>query len=366
MAVVRVEASRSYDVLIDECPLDAAGDVVRRASGGDAAFIVSDSNVAPLYLGRVRASLEQAGYTVGEFVFPAGESSKTLATYGECLDAFSRAGLTRASVVVALGGGVVGDLAGFAAATWMRGCRCIQIPTSLLACVDSSVGGKTAVDIPAGKNLVGAFFQPDAVLVDTSVLSTLPGHYFADGCAEVLKYGVIADAGLFASLEDAPLHPGDARLARVIARCVEIKRDIVQADEREGGVRQILNFGHTLGHAIEKASGYSITHGFAVACGMSMMARACAVRGWCSAGDAKRLARAVRACGLPDWADAPAETLYEAALADKKRVGAAINAVILRTLGKAEIASLDLGEFRRFVDDAVQVQDDEEAAWLRV
>ena len=295
MSIVHVDAaSRSYDVLVDELFLDQVGELCKRVSGGDAACIVSDTNVAPLYLERAKASLQAAGYAVSEFVFEAGEPSKTLATYGACINALAEAGLTRDSVVVALGGGVVGDLAGFAAATYMRGCHCVQVPTSLLSCVDSSVGGKTAVDLPAGKNLVGAFFQPDAVLIDTSLLDTLAPHFFTDGCAEVLKYGVIADADLFAELE-TPLVPQDPRLADVVSRCVAIKRDVVQTDEKEKGLRQILNFGHTLGHALEKNSQFKLTHGFAVACGMVLVARACAARGLCSWQDVRRLQKAVAA-----------------------------------------------------------------------
>lgn len=350
MSIVKVNASLSYDVLIDECSIDEIGLLAARI-GGDAAFVVSDTNVAPLYLARVRRSLAEAGFSVSDFVFKAGEASKNLSTYGACLEAMSEAGLTRTSLVVALGGGVVGDLAGFAAATYMRGCRCIQIPTSLLACIDSSVGGKTAVDLPQGKNLVGAFFQPSAVLIDTDVLSTLSEHFFVDGCAEALKYGVIADARLFASLED-PLRPCDARLGDIITRCVEIKRDIVEADERETSVRQILNFGHTLGHAIEKASRFDVTHGFAVASGMAMVARACAAYDLCSRSDADRVRAAVESYGFASRSTFSAECLFDAARADKKRCGSTISAVVMRSIGRAEAMPFDLDDFARFVEQA--------------
>lgn len=350
MSTVRVDASASYDVLIDEYSLDEAG-TLAASIGGDAAFVVSDSNVAPLYLDRVKRSLSQAGFSVSEFVFEAGERSKNLSTYGACLQAMAEAGLTRSSLVVALGGGVVGDMAGFAAATYMRGCRCMQIPTSLLACIDSSVGGKTAVDLSQGKNLVGAFFQPSAVLIDTSALATLPPHFFTDGCAEAVKYGVIADEGLFALLE-SPLKQGDARLGDVIARCVAIKRDIVQADEHEKGERMLLNFGHTLGHAIEKASDFDITHGFAVACGMAMAARACATRRLCDAVDAERVESVVRAYGMPVRPSFSAERIYEAALADKKRRGSTMNVVSMEGIGCCRVTPLDLDDFARFVQEA--------------
>ena len=352
MSVVKVDApSRTYEVLVDEFTLDQLGDLCRCVSGGDACCVVSDTNVAPLYMDRAKESLESAGYRVATFVFPAGEQSKTLQTFAQAQSAFAEAGLTRSSLVVALGGGVVGDLAGFAAATYMRGIRCVQVPTSLLACVDSSVGGKTAVDLPEGKNLVGAFFQPDAVLIDTSLLATLPEHFFTDGCAEVLKYGVIFDKELFATLE-TPLVAGDARLERVIARCVQLKRDVVVADEKEAGPRQLLNFGHTLGHAIEKLSNFTVTHGFAVACGMVLAAKASVARGWMSAEDADRIKAAVCAYGLMGATDEAPQAVYEAALADKKRHGSSMNVVVASEIGASRVEVMRLDDFRSFVEDA--------------
>lgn len=353
MSIVQVRASQTYDVLVDEYGLDDLGVVCQRVGAYDAAFVLTDSNVAPLYLGRAVASLTQAGYTVHTMAFEAGEQSKTLATYGQCLAACAQAGLTRDSAIVALGGGVVGDIAGFVAATYMRGCHCVQVPTSLLACVDSSVGGKTAVDLPQGKNLVGAFFQPDAVVVDTALLETLPPHFFTDGCAEIIKYGAIRDAELFAELE-TPLVPGDARLAHVIARCVAIKRDVVESDERESGVRQILNFGHTLGHAIEKLSDFRITHGFAVGCGMVLAAQACAVRGACCEEDARRIKAIVEAYGLLAEAPFSANAVFQAALSDKKRHGSSMNVVALDRIGHAEVQRLDLDAFAQFVRDGMR------------
>ena len=329
MSTVRVKASTAYDVLIDEYSIDEAG-AVAASIGGDAAFVVSDSNVAPLYLGRVRRSLAASGFSVGEFVFPAGEASKNLSTYESCLQAMAEAGLTRSSLVVALGGGVTGDMAGFAAATYMRGCRCLQIPTSLLACVDSSVGGKTAVDLPQGKNLVGAFFQPSAVLIDTATLATLAPHFFTDGCAEAIKYGVIADADLFSLLE-TPLVPGDARLARVITRCVAIKRDIVQADERERGARMLLNFGHTLGHGIEAVRGIKgrrttgLYHGECVALGMLPMIESKTLQ--------KRVRAVYRRLGLPLRASYDKQKVLAEMLHDKKAQAGQITLIKVPGLG---------------------------------
>lgn len=351
MSTVHIDASRSYDVVIDECSIDEAGSFVKRVGGCDLAFIVSDSNVAPLYADRVAASLENVGFKTARFVFAAGEESKTLATYGACLEAMCDAGATRSTMVVALGGGVVGDLAGFAAATYMRGCRCVQIPTSLLACIDSSVGGKTAVDLPAGKNLVGAFFQPSGVLVDTATIDTLPAHFFTDGCAEAIKYGIIADARLFDVLA-TPLVQGDARLGDVIKRCVEIKRDMVNADEYEHGVRKLLNYGHTIGHGIEKESHFAITHGFGVASGMAMTAHACARLGLCSADDASRIAQVIRAYGLPTSCDFGRDVLYRAALSDKKRSGQNISLALVHAIGDARVTEMPLDDFGRFLDFA--------------
>ena len=358
MSVVHVAASRSYDVLVNEVSLDSLGEVCRSACSPDAVFVVSDSNVAPLYLDRVRNSLAEAsfGEAISAFVFDAGEQSKTMETLSSCLEAMASAGLTRSSAVVALGGGVVGDLAGFAAASYMRGCHCIQVPTSLLACVDSSVGGKTAVDLTAGKNLAGAFFQPDAVLIDTSLLSTLPKHFFIDGCAEAIKYGLIRDEALFEMFE-RPLSPDDSRLGDIVTRCVAIKRDVVQEDERESGVRMLLNFGHTLGHAIERESGYTITHGFAVACGMVLISRAAAKRGMCDLALPKRLAALLSAYGLPTTTSFSSEQLYEAACSDKKRRGSHIDVVIAQHIGKAFVHPFSLSEFKAFVRDACDESD---------
>ncbi len=353
MSVVDIDLpNNAYKVYVDEYRLDQLGQLCESLAKTDMCCVVSDTNVAPLYLERATASLESCGIKTTSFVFEAGERSKTLSTFSALQSALAEAGLTRSSLIVALGGGVVGDLAGFAAATYMRGIRCVQVPTSLLACVDSSVGGKTAVDLPEGKNLVGAFFQPEAVLVDTSLLATLSPHFFTDGCGEVLKYGVAFDEGLFASLE-CPLTPGDERLPSVIARCIEIKRDVVVADEKEAGQRRLLNLGHTLGHAIEKLSDFTITHGFAVACGTVLVARASVKRGWMGEDDACRIENAVRAFGLPCETDEAAERIFEAALADKKRRGNTMGVVIATKIGSSKVETMELDGFRKFVGEAL-------------
>jgi 3-dehydroquinate synthase len=268
-------------------------------------LVVSDANVAPLYADAVMAALAAArpGLRVQAIVLPAGESSKTLARFGEVMDAFADAGATRDACVFALGGGVVGDLAGFAAACWMRGIDCVQLPTSLLAMVDSSVGGKTAIDLPQGKNLVGAFHLPRAVFIDTSTLRTLPDRELRAGLAEVVKYGAIRDTPFLAWLEshaDALLARDPAMLREAIGRSCAHKADIVARDPYEHGERALLNFGHTFGHAIETVQGYDgLNHGEAVAVGMVCAARLSARLGLASAREEGRLAHLLQRFGLP-------------------------------------------------------------------
>lgn len=344
---VPVAASRSYDVVVGRGLLAEVGARVRAAipQADATVLLVSDTHVHPLYGEQVAASLAEAGFTVQSTVIEAGEASKCLASYGVILEAAACAGLTRASTVVALGGGVVGDLAGFAAATYMRGCHVVQVATSLLAMVDSSVGGKTAIDLPQGKNLAGAFYQPDLVLCDLDCLATLPELYVSDGTGEVMKYGVMADAELFGWLEQ----PLQGQEERVVARCISIKRDVVQADEREGGQRKLLNLGHTVGHAIELLGDYRIPHGHAVAAGMAVMARACAAKGWCSTEDARRIEAMLRVHGLPTGSTRSAADLCAAALHDKKRTGDAIDVVVVRGIGATEVRRLSLADFEELV-----------------
>ena len=346
---VRVAAaSKAYDVAVGRGLLDEVGVRVRAAVPGcdDAVLLVTDTNAGALYAERVGFSLTEAGFTVEHATVQAGEGSKNLDAYRMLLEVAAVHGLTRASTVVALGGGVVGDLAGFAAATYMRGCHLVQVATSLLAMVDSSVGGKTAVDLPQGKNLAGAFHQPDLVLCDLDCLGTLPPTYLADGMGEVAKYAVMADPELFGWLE----RPLAGQEERVVARCIALKRDVVEADEREAGVRKLLNLGHTVGHAIELLSGYAVPHGHAVAAGTAIMSRACAARGWCPAEDAGRIEALLRAHGLPTCSERDPSELAEAARNDKKRTGDAIDVVAVRGIGSCEVRRMGLGEFAELVD----------------
>ena len=262
---------REYDILMERGLLSRAGESIRAVlpKAGKAA-LVSDSNVAPLYARTVLDSLAAAGFEAKLFTIPAGESSKCAARLEELWEGFMAFGLTRSDAVIALGGGVVGDLTGFAAATTLRGVAFIQIPTTLLSACDASVGGKTAVDLPEGKNLAGAFHQPRLVICDTDAFDTLPSAVFTEGMAEVIKHALIADGAFFRFLAEEDIR---TNTASIVARNMEIKAAVVADDEREHGRRKILNFGHTLGHAIEKLSGYSVSHGEAVAAGMVLAAR---------------------------------------------------------------------------------------------
>src|SRR6478735_4075001 len=297
---IRVElGEQAYDVQVGSGLLDSPQ--LAALVTGAQAFVLSDANVAPLYLERVRQAL--AGKQVHALVIPAGEQEKTLARFGEAMVALAAAGASRDVTVLALGGGVVGDLAGFAAACWMRGARFVQLPTTLLAMVDSSVGGKTAVDLPSGKNLVGAFHQPSAVIADTSTLDTLPRRELRAGLAEVVKYGAIADPDFFARLEahaDALLDRDPAALAEAIAASCRQKAGVVARDETEQGERMLLNFGHTFGHAIETEQGYGgLLHGEAIAVGMVLAAKLSSALGRARAADGQRLQALLSRLGLP-------------------------------------------------------------------
>ncbi len=327
---------RDYDIIIGRNLLPEVGQRLRAVLPKcRSAIVVTDDTVEKLFAGEVLASLEAAGISAHSCVFPHGEEHKTMATVLSILESMEAHGLQRSSAVVALGGGVVGDMAGLAAALYMRGVPFIQLPTTLLAAQDSSVGGKTAVNLGA-KNIVGAFWQPSLVLCDCNALDHLPPYIFADGLAEMIKHGAVSDLGLFEMLER-----GEHRknLPECIRRSVSVKAAVVSADERDTGARQILNFGHTVGHAIEKCSRFWVTHGSAVAIGMCVMARACERQGIAEPGSAGRLERLVNACSLPTRTEFPADELYAAALGDKKRSGDSIALLRMRSVGDCYIST---------------------------
>lgn len=345
-------ASRSYEVIVGTGLLDRLGEFVHNSTGCSRCCVITESTVGPLYADVAEGALLASGLDVApRLTFTAGEPSKTLATLGMLLEGLAERELTRDDVVIALGGGVTGDMGGLAAALYLRGIRVVQVPTSLLAMVDSSVGGKTAVDLMAGKNLVGAFWQPSLVVADVSTLSTIPEDLFRDSCGEVVKHAVLADPALLAELERRPLTTADVdSLAAVVARNVSIKRDVVSADERERGLRQTLNLGHTIGHAIEAAGDFSLGHGSCVAAGLCMIARAAARRGWCSADTAERIERCAEAHGLPTSTDLPTETLMRYVAHDKKRHGDSVNIVVPLEVGRCEVRAVSLDELRRLID----------------
>lgn len=344
MKTVCVNApSKSYEVLIGAGLLSQAGERICALRGKGTVMVVTDSTVDRLYSAPLLGALHAAGCTTEKFVFPAGEGSKTPATLFALLSAMADAHLTRTDTVAALGGGVVGDLAGLAAALYMRGIGLVQLPTTLLAAVDSSVGGKTAIDLPTGKNLAGTFYQPDLVLCDTDTLSSLPPAEFSNGCAEVIKYAVLQDASILSMLRRK-----DA-MEQMIARCVSIKREIVCADERDVGMRQLLNFGHTFAHAIEQCSGYTIPHGSAVAVGMVLVTRAAAAQGLCSREVLTKLQSALAECNLPTNTDFTTDALFSAVLCDKKRTGGQITLVIPRKIGQCELHRVSLAGAKEFL-----------------
>lgn len=347
MNTITVKASKNYSVLIGSGLHQEAGNYAVSLGKTGKAVIISDSNVWPLYGGVVEKSLRTAGFDCYNYVFPAGESSKNGDTFLSILNHLAQLHITRSDILIALGGGVVGDMTGFVAATYLRGISYIQIPTTLLAMVDSSVGGKTAIDLPAGKNLAGAFYQPSMVICDIDSLNTLPDSIFRDGCAEVIKYGVLYDPALFAHLQANGQH-FDREM--VVSRCVELKRDVVADDEFDRGARQKLNLGHTIGHSIELNSNFSISHGQAVAIGMAIVSKAGFTNGICCKETYERISAILDLFGLPRKTDCTAETIYTSALNDKKRTGDTVNLIIPKRIGDCIIHPTDILQLLSFIE----------------
>ena len=341
---------RTYPITIGAGALDMLGQHVRDALGEIAVAVVTDDNVAPLYLARAVASLEKAGLRVCTVTLPHGEQTKCLSRLEQLYGFLCESRITRKDAVIALGGGVIGDLTGLAAATFLRGVHFVQVPTTLLAQVDSSVGGKVAVDLPQGKNLVGAFYQPDFVLVDPDTLNTLTDEYWRDGLGEVVKYGCIGDAELFALLEEAA--PGGRAalmgcIDAILTRCIQAKADVVAQDERDTGLRMTLNFGHTIAHAVETCQHYTgLRHGEAVALGMHLMTRLTEGKGMTAPGTADRLDALLRRLGMPMALPAiPEQALLAAMGMDKKSAGKALRVIVLRGIGECYVHTTDTAFF---------------------
>jgi len=340
--------SKSYDAVIGNDLIPQTGTFARECFGIRSAVIVTDDNVGALYGNAVKKSLTDAGFNVFYMVIPHGEKSKNPDTLIEILEFFASCPLTRTDIAVALGGGVIGDITGLASSMYLRGIRYIQMPTTVLSAVDSSVGGKCAVNLKAGKNLAGAFWQPSLVLCDYSSFDTLSDELFADGCAEIIKYGVLDDAALFDSLKNHVSKQQES----VIAKCVAMKRDIVNVDETDVGIRQILNLGHTAAHAFEKCSDFKIPHGKAVAAGMVTAARASEKMGICKEKNcAEKITELLNLYNLPSKFDeySPAQ-LCEAALSDKKRSGGAITLVLPVRIGECVLHKIDVTELIKFFE----------------
>ncbi len=343
-----------YDILIERGALKGAGNWLRQLWQPQKVAIITDNHVASLYAETVKLSLESAGFEVAVFDFLEGEAQKSLTTANRVYEFLARFGLTRSDGIVALGGGVPGDLAAFVASTYMRGVHFVQIPTSLTAQVDSSIGGKTAVNTPFAKNLVGTFAQPDGVLIDPNTLETLGERELIEGMGEVIKYGLIADPELWELLKELPAgRQGILEQAEaIIYHSCEVKRRVVVEDELDNGVRLYLNFGHTIGHAIEQTAGYGkVMHGEGVAMGMVQISQIAENKGLIAAGLTQAIRDMCQKFGLPiDYANWDKETLYQALTHDKKARGHLIKIVLVPTIGQAEIHPIPLTEMRDYLE----------------
>lgn len=346
MEKIRVElGERSYAIIVDENVLKDLGKTLSKFEFSPKTAVISNHTIFDIYGDAVCSSLREAGFEVSEVIIPDGEEYKTTGTMQDIWGGLLKAKLDRKSTIVALGGGVIGDMAGFAASTYMRGIDFIQVPTTLLAQVDSSVGGKTGVNHELGKNMIGTFWQPRLVMIDIKTLSTLPGREFVSGMAEVIKYGVIWDEEFFRYLEDnrekiLALDP--VCIKHIIRRSCEIKADVVSRDEREGGIRAILNYGHTIGHAVETVTGYTEwLHGEAVAIGMYVEAALARVLGVLDDASVERIKKLITSYGLP--AEMPTSaggfsSMLESMLLDKKTVSGAITFILPERIGSVRIA----------------------------
>ena len=339
------EDAKKYNIYVERGLFAHAGEMIRSVLKSKKAYVLSDDTVFSIYGARLVESLQKSGFDVYQYVIPHGEASKSAQNLIGFLNCMARERITRSDCVIALGGGVVGDLAGFAAAVYLRGIPFVQIPTTLLAMVDSSVGGKTAIDLDEGKNLAGAFWQPSMVICDPDMLSTLPADIFADGCAEVIKYGMISDKQLFDRLHG----PIDHQISDVIRMCINDKRTLVEADEKDNGVRRLLNLGHTVGHAIEACSDYAVSHGSAVSIGMVIITRAAEKRGICPRGTLKALLELLAAYSLPVECEFSAGELTAVATADKKREGDLIDLVVPFDVADSRLMKIPVNEIEDFI-----------------
>lgn len=345
--------SDSYQIYVGHNLLAQASKLICSCTSGSKILVVTHPILQKLYGVELLASLETAGYSVTIATIPSGEHSKSFDSYQKLIDTLAKNRFTREDIVVGFGGGVISDLAGFVAATYMRGCALINIPSSLLAMIDSSIGGKTALDLPLGKNLVGAFYNPRAVIIDLELLNSIPTPLLQDSCGELIKYGVLSGDDLFnkISLARNPMQVIDtSNRQELIQACVEIKKSIVEKDFKEAGTRKLLNLGHTLGHAIETLSNFELGHGSCVATGTYMIAKACSKLGLCSCENAHSIAQLIRAYNLPTSTSYTTEELYNAALHDKKSHADSIDVALIYGIGDVRIERKSFAELKQLIE----------------
>ena len=343
----------SYPIYVGHNLLEQAGKLICSSTSGSKILVVTHPNIQKLYGAKLLASLETAGYSVTTATIPSDEHSKSFDSYQKLIETLAKNHFTREDIVVAFGGGVISDLAGFVAATYMRGCALIHIPSSLLAMIDSSIGGKTALDLPFGKNLVGAFYNPRAVIVDLELLNSIPAPLLQDSCGELIKYGVLSGSNLFNKITLArnPMQVIDtSHRQELIQACIEIKKSIVEIDFKEAGSRKLLNLGHTLGHAIETLSNFELGHGSCVAAGTNMMAKACSKLGLCSYEDAEKIAQLTQAYNLPTSTSFTVEELYSTALHDKKSHAKSIDVALIYDIGDVRIERKSFTELKQLIE----------------
>lgn len=348
MQSIHIAASTEYDVIIGSGVLNLLGSKITELGKIQKVMLVSDDTVFGLYGDKISSIIKNEGFDLSCYVFAHGEKSKNLTTYGELLEKMSEFHMTRSDIVVALGGGVVGDLSGFAAATYQRGIRFVQIPTTLLAAVDASVGGKTAVDLNSGKNQVGCFHQPSLVLCDIDTLKTLPIEEYKCGCAEVIKYAMIGSKDFYDELLSKPIVE---QYEHVISVCVDMKRQYVLDDEFDNGSRMMLNFGHTFGHAVEQCSGYSVLHGLAVSIGMVIITKSAEKRNICKEGTCEKLLQLLNKYDMPTQTQFTSSELVKPAMIDKKASGKKVNLIVPKEVGECVIMKVDSFELESWIID---------------
>lgn len=351
MNVVDINISRSYRVYIGNGLIKDIGKYLETNKYGKY-FLLTDENVNNLYGDEMGSYLKKDGKEVIKYIIPPGESSKSLYMVEKILEFMAQNQISRSDLLLAFGGGVVGDLGGFLAGIYQRGIDHIQIPTTILSAVDSSVGGKTGINLRSGKNLAGLFKQPSGVVCDPDLFKSLPSQEFKSGVAEIIKYSILFDRDLFERLGEG-LNPDSLDLGEIIEKCLVMKRDIVLEDEYDYGKRHLLNLGHTMGHSIEALSQYKINHGYGVAMGMGIMARACRAKGICSSETANSIIKLLEVNGLPTDTDYSAKDLIKFARADKKSAGDFINIITIKDIGTCEIMRVDFNQLEKLIEIGV-------------